>query len=227
MIYPTEWSVVIVTSFQEAWAAVIGFVPYLLGALIVFIIGWIVATAVGKLIEQLVRAIKVDQFLQKLDFEKAIERAGMKLNAGAFIGGLVKWFLVVVFLLAAVNIMGERFQPISVFLVSVLTYLPNVLVAAIIMVIAALVADTAEKAIHGSVGAFGFKTTLAGVTVRWSIWIFAAMAALLQLGIAPMLLQTVITGIVAMLALAFGLAFGLGGKEAAADVIDKIRSELM
>ena len=139
MIYPADWGVVIVTSLQESWAAVVNFVPLLVGAAVVFLIGWIVASAVGKLIEQVVRALRVDQFLAKLDFEQAMERGGMKLNSGAFIGGLVKWFLIIVFLLAAVNILGERFQPISDFLKQVLVYLPNVVVAAIILVIAALV----------------------------------------------------------------------------------------
>ena len=226
MIYPADWGVVIVTSLQESWAAVVNFVPLLVGAAVVFLIGWIVASAVGKLIEQVVRALRVDQFLAKLDFEQAMERAGMKLNSGAFIGGLVKWFLVIVFLLAAVNILGERFQPISDFLKQVLVYLPNVVVAAIILVIAALVADAAEAVVRTSVQSFGLRAPLVGVVIRWSIWVFAIVAALLQLGVATVLLQTVITGVVAMLALAFGLAFGLGGKEAAADMIDKIKGEM-
>ena len=74
MIYPADWGVVIVTSLQESWAAVVGFVPLLIGAAIVFLIGWIVASAVGKLIEQVVRALRIDQFLAKLDFEQAMER---------------------------------------------------------------------------------------------------------------------------------------------------------
>ncbi len=213
-------------SLQDAWAGVVGFVPLLIGAVIVFIIGWIVSIAVGKLVEQVIRALKVDQLLAKLDFEKALERAGMRLNSGAFIGGLVKWFLIIVFMLAAVNILGERFQPISDFLVSVLQYLPNVIVSALILVIAALVADTVEGIVRGSVGALGMKVAPAAVLTRWAIWIFAVIAALLQLGVAAVLLQTVVTGVVAMAALAFGLAFGLGGKEAAADIISKMRRDI-
>ncbi|MBI2637730.1 MAG: hypothetical protein HYW88_02410 [Candidatus Sungbacteria bacterium] len=221
-----DWGQVIAMSLQDAWAGVVGFVPLLIGAVIVFIIGWIVSIAVGKLVEQVIRALKVDQLLAKLDFEKALERAGMRLNSGAFIGGLVKWFLIIVFMLAAVNILGERFQPISDFLVSVLQYLPNVIVSALILVIAALVADTVEGIVRGSVGALGMKVAPAAVLTRWAIWIFAVIAALLQLGVAAVLLQTVVTGVVAMAALAFGLAFGLGGKEAAADIISKMRRDI-
>ena len=100
------------------------------------------------------------------------------------------------------------------------------IVAALILVIAALVADTAEAIVRGSVGALGMKVSPAAVLTRWAIWIFAVIAALLQLGVAAVLLQTVVTGVVAMMALAFGLAFGLGGRDAAADVITKMRQDI-
>src|SRR3989344_5340505 len=100
------WGDVIVASLQEVWASVAAFIPLLIGAVVVFIVGWIVAAAMGKVMEQVVRALRVDHLLSKLDFEKALEKGGWKLNTGAFIGGLVKWFLIVVFLLAAANILG-------------------------------------------------------------------------------------------------------------------------
>src|SRR3989338_10531095 len=100
------WGDVIVASLQEVWASVAAFLTLLIGALVVFIVGWIVAAAMGKVVEQVVRALRVDNLLSKLEFEKALERGGWKLNTGAFIGGLVEWFLIVVFLLDAVNILG-------------------------------------------------------------------------------------------------------------------------
>lgn len=215
---------VLTNSLLQAWYAVVDFLPAFISALIVFFVGWLIAVSVGKLVEQVVRALKVDQFLAKLDFEKALAHAGVELNVGGFIGALVKWFLVVVFLLTAANILG--LTQVTAFLRDVLLYTPNVVVAAIILVIAALVADTMEKVVRGSMGFAGVKVSLAGVIARWAIWIFAIIAALLQLGIAAELLQIVVTGIVAMLALSFGLAFGLGGKDAAASFINKIRSEL-
>lgn len=218
------WGDVIVASLQQVWASVANFVPLLIGALVVFIIGWIIAVSLGKLVEQIVRALKVDHFLSKLDMDRTIERAGWKLNSGGFLGGLVKWFLIIVFLLAAVNILG--LTQVSDFLRDVLLYIPNVVVAAMILIIAALVSVTVERLVRGSVEAAGYKGALVGVVARWAIWVFAFVAALLQLGIATTLLQTVVTGLVAALAIAFGLAFGLGGKEAAAAFIEKMRGEL-
>lgn len=218
------WGDVIVLSLQQVWASVASFLPLLIGAVVVFIIGWIVAVSLGKLVEQVLRTLRVDHFLAKLDFERSMERAGWKLNSGAFVGGLVKWFLVVVFLLASVNILG--LTQVSSFLHDVLLYIPNVVVAAVILIIAALVATTVENLVRGSVGAAGYNGSLAGLAVRWSIWVFAFVAALLQLGIAVQLIQTLVTGLVAALALAFGLAFGLGGRDAAASVVERMRNEL-
>ncbi|MFY9457732.1 MAG: hypothetical protein WAP23_02275 [Candidatus Spechtbacterales bacterium] len=218
------WGDVIVASLQQVWASVANFVPLLIGAVVVFIIGWIIAVSLGKLVEQLVRALKVDSFLSKLDMERTVEKAGWKLNSGGFLGGLVKWFLIVVFLLAAANILG--LTQVSDFLRDVLLYIPNVVVAALILIIAALVSVTVERLVRGSVEAAGYRGALVAVVARWAIWVFAFVAALLQLGIATALLQTVVTGLVAALAIAFGLSFGLGGKDAAAAFIEKVRGEL-
>lgn len=218
------WGDVIVASLQQVWTSVAAFLPLLVGALVVFIIGWVVAVALGKLVEQVVRALRVDTLLAKLDFEHTMARAGWRLNAGGFVGGLVKWFLIVVFLLASVNILG--LTQVSGFLRDVLLYIPNVVVAALILIIAALVADVVERLVRGSVQAAGHSGSLAGVVARWSIWVFAFVAVLLQLGIATALVQTLVTGLVASLALAFGLAFGLGGKDTAAAFLEKVRGEL-
>lgn len=218
------WGDVIVASLQQVWASVANFVPLLIGAVVVFIIGWIIAVSLGKLVEQILRALKIDHLLSKLEVESTIERAGWKLNSGAFLGGLVKWFLIIVFLLAAVNILG--LTQVSDFLRDVLLYIPNVVVAALILIIAALVSVTVERLVRGSVEAAGYKGSLVGIVARWAIWVFALVAALLQLGIATTLLQTVVTGLVAALAIAFGLSFGLGGKDAAAAFIEKVRGEL-
>lgn len=218
------WGDVIIASLQQVWASVANFVPFLLGALLVFVIGWIIAVALGKLVEQVVRALRVDSLLAKLEFEKTLERGGWRLNSGAFVGGLVRWFLIIVFLLASVNILG--LSQVSDFLTQVLLYLPNVVVAALILIIAALVAEAVERLARGSVEAAGFRGSLIGVVARWAIWLFAFVAALQQLGVATALLQTVVTGLVAALAIAFGLSFGLGGKDAAASFIERVRGEL-
>ncbi len=218
------WGDVILVSLQQVWATVAVFLPRLIGAVIVFIIGWVVAMALGKLVEQIVRSLRVDSLLERLEVHQALERGGMRLNTGAFLGGLVKWFLIVVFLLASLNILG--LGDVSNFLRDVLLYLPRVVVAALILIIAALVAETVERTVRATVESAGMKGGLVGAVARWSIWVFAIIAALLQLGIAVQLIQTLVTGVIAMIALAGGLAFGLGGKDMAGDILAKVRREI-
>lgn len=218
------WGDVIIVSLQEVWVSLAAFIPSFIGAILVFLIGWIVAEAMGGIVHQVVRALRLDGLLHRLDLGRVAERAGWKLDSGAFAGWVVKWALVIAFLLAAVNILG--LTAVSDFLKDVLLYIPNVVVAALVLVIAAVVADVVERAVRGSVEAAGYRGSLAGLVVRWAIWIFAFLVVLPQLGVATALIQTVVTGLVAALAIAFGLSFGLGGKDMAASILERLRSEL-
>lgn len=223
-----SWSRVVVESLQNSWSSVVAFLPLIITAVIVFVFGWLVASALGTIIAQAVRALKVDALLQRLEVEKALERGGLRLNSGAFIGGLVKWFVIIVALLAATNILG--LGDVGGFLSDVLRYVPNVAVAALILLIALKVAEVVERTARASVEAAGMSGAVVGVVARWAIWVSAAAAALIQLGVAKELLLTFVGGFVNMLAvglgLAFGLAFGLGGKDAAAGFIEKLRRDI-
>ncbi len=202
------------------------FLPRFLVAIFSFVVLWIVAVIVGRLVEQVVRALKVDSLLESLGAEEPISRAGYKLNVGAFLGGLVRWFFVIVGFLVAVDVM--HLTAVGEFLSNVvLGYIPNVIVAAIIVIAAALLADVSQKVVRGSAQAARMPAAsfIGGIT-KWSIWIFAILAALFQLGVAVELIQTVVTAFVAMLAIAGGLAFGLGGKEHASEVISKLKRDL-
>ncbi|MDP3769591.1 MAG: hypothetical protein U1A23_03730 [Candidatus Sungbacteria bacterium] len=218
------WGDVILVSLQQVWMSIAAFIPTLFGSMLIFFIGLVIAVTLGQLVEQIVRGLKIDNLLRKLDVEKTIERAGWKMDSATFLGSLVRWFFIVVFLLAAANILG--LSQVGDFLRDVLLYIPNVVIAALILIIAAVVADVVQRLLHGSIMAMDHRGTMVIPMVRWSIWIFALIAALLQLGVAVTLIQTLVTGLVAAIALAVGLAFGLGGKDAAAQFIDRMRSEM-
>ena len=211
-------------SLTNVWWSIIQFLPVFLGALIVFIVGWAVAVSLGRLVEHIIKALRVDSVLEQLEFHKVLDRAGVKLNSGVFLGGLVRWFLIIVFLLASLDIL--HLTEVSQFLRDVLAFLPQVIVAALILLIAAMVAETVERTAKASIEAAGMKSGVVTVVIRWAIWTFAVIAALYQLNVATMLLQTLLTGLVAMLAIAGGLAFGLGGKEVAAEILGKVKREI-
>ena len=216
----------LVLAFQDLWISVIGFVPQLLSALIVFIAGWLIAIALGKVVAQIVHAAKVDKALQGLGVEEPLERAGMKLDVGAFLGGVVKWFFIVVFLMVTLEVL--KLDRVSEFLGNVVvTYIPQVFVATLILVAAALLADTVSKIVAGSAKAASLPSAgFLGGVAKWSIWIFGIMMAMSQLGIAGDIVKTLLTGLVGALALATGLAFGLGGKDVAAKYLERLRQDI-
>ena len=221
-----DWAVVFTTAFQDMWAGIVDFVPRLVVALIIFIIGWVLGVALGRVIAQIFRAVKLDNLLRSIGTEELLSRAGFRLDSGAFLGGLVKWFVIVIFLIASIDVLG--LTQVNIFLRDVvLGYLPNVIVAALILIVAAVVAEATQKIVVGSAKAANIGSAhFMGGIARWAIWIFAILAALAQLGIAGAFAQTLFTGLVAMLALAAGLAFGLGGKEAAARFIERLRGDI-
>ena len=219
------WADVTVQSFQTLWGGFIGFLPKVLGALIIFLIGWAIAVGLEKLVIQIMKVLRIDPFLEKMGIGKSLEKAGFKINTGLWIGALVKWFLIIVFLMAATEIVG--LAEVTSFLKGVLFYIPNVVVAAIILIVAAWAANVLQKVIHVSATATNVKAVnLSASVTKWSIMIFGLLAALVQLGIAPSLIQTIVTGLVAMLAIAGGVAFGLGGKDMASDILGKLRSRI-
>lgn len=199
--------------------------PNLLVAIIIFVIGWLVGAGLGRLVAQVIASIKVDQALRSAGVEKVVERAGFKLNSGKFLGELVKWFFIIVFLVASLDVLG--LTDVTAFLRGVvLTYIPQVIVAVLILLVAAVIAEAADRVVAGSARAAGLKAAgLLGTLARWAIWVFAILAALDRLGISP-LVQTLFTGVVVALALAFGLAFGLGGQQAASRYIERVRDEI-
>jgi Conserved TM helix len=222
----TQSANVVQTSFTDLWFTVVQYLPAILAAVVVFVIGWIVGTILYRVVVEVVKVLRLDDALKAAGLNDAAKSAGFTLDIGRFLGTLVMWFIVIVFLVAALDILG--LSRVTIFLQQVvLLYLPQVIVAVLILVLAAIVAEVVRTVVSGSALAFGAHAgNLAGSVAKWSIWLFAIIAALTQLGIATEMLQTLFTGIVIALALAFGLSFGLGGKEAAARSIERVQSEI-
>lgn len=202
------------------------FVPKFVFALVVFLVGMFIAVTVGRIVMQAVRSLKIDHVLRNLGLEEYVERAGWHLDSGAFVGGLVRWFFILVFLLAAFDVLG--LNAVTRFLSDVvLTYMPQVLIAVLVLLAGAVVGDVASKVISGAARAASMPSAgFIGSVVRWSVWVFALLAALFQLGLFQELILTVVQAFVFMLAGAGALAFGLGGKDAAARYIERLRQDM-
>ena len=220
------WGDVLRTSFQDIWLGVANFIPSLLAAIVLFLVGWLIAVILGRLVAQIVKTIKLDVALRGAGFDKVMERAGFPLNSGAFIGALVKWFFIVVALVASLDIIG--LQEVTAYLSEVvLGYLPRVIVAALILLVSVVIAAAIQKLVVSSAKAANLTSAhVLGEIAKWAIWIFAFMFALSQLQILNNFIQPLFIGIIAAISLALGLSFGLGGKEAAARYIDKVKHDV-
>lgn len=220
------WTTVLTRSFQDLSAGVITYLPSLLVAIIIFVIGWLVGAGLGRIVAQVVRSIRVDNALKSAGFDEVVGRAGFSLDSGAFLGGLVKWFVIIVFLVASLDVLG--LTQVNRFLNDVvLGYLPQVIVAVLILLVAAVIAEVVERIVTGAAKAAEMRSArFLGTAARWSIWVFAVLAALDQLQVATAFVQTLFTGVVVAISLAVGLAFGLGGQEAAGRYIERVRDEI-
>jgi hypothetical protein len=198
------------------------FIPNLVGALLVLIIGLIVAAGLGTIVEKIFEALRLDTFLEKLGLKPYFERAGLRLRAAYFLGRLVYWFIAIAFLLAASDSLG--LYALSGFLNSILGYLPNVIAAVLIMLAAVVLGAFARRVVMASVMSAKLHAAhFLGTLTWWAIVVFGFLAALTQLNIAVTIIQSIVTGFIAMLALAGGLAFGLGGREYASHLIGRLR----
>jgi small-conductance mechanosensitive channel len=219
-----DWSTVTLQALQNLWQGFLRFIPKLIGGVVVFVIGWFVSVWIGKLVAEILRRVGFDKIFEKTKWEEALQRAELKMKMSDFIGAIVKWVLVIVFLLAAVRILvGAQYTG---FFSKFVEWLPNLVAAAAIFVVAVIVAEFSEKLVKAIVGKMNVSYVgLVGAIVKWSIWIFAILAILAQLGVAPDIIHILITGFVALVVISCSLAFGLGGKDLAKEFLEGLRDK--
>ncbi len=221
-----NWGEVLNLSFQNLWIGVVNFVPNLVIALVILVLGWLIGALLGRAVAQVFRSLKIDEALRRAGLETFLRRGGVELDSGAFVGALVKWFVIVVFLVAAFDVLG--LSQVNLFLREVvLAYLPRVLVAALILLLGGVVGDIAGRVVVTAARTAGVHSAhFAGAVAKWAVWVFAILVALSQLGIAAAFSQTLFTGVVIAISLALGLSFGLGGQQAAANFLERLRGEM-
>lgn len=202
------------------------FLPNLIVALVILLIGWAISAIVYKGISTFMKMIKFDEALQRAGFENVVRKAGLNLNSGHFVGKLVQYFIVIAFLIASFDVLG--LAQVTAFLQQiVLGYLPELIIAVLILLVGSVVGDVMSRIVMASSRTAGLThANLLGAVTRWGIWIFAILVALSQMGIAGAFIQTLFTGFVVAVSLALGLSFGLGGQTSASRTIEKIQSEI-
>jgi small-conductance mechanosensitive channel len=214
----------ILQAIADAFGDVIGrfltTLPAIFAALIIVILGWIVAALVAKGLTRLLRVVRFNELGKRAGIDLFLERAQIKLDPSGALATLIKWFIILIFLVAAANTLG--WPQVSQFLNQILTYLPNVAVAVIILVVGLALAGFIRDMVRGAVTSAGTAEQSADVIAGATYWLFTiitALTALNQLGIAITLSETLYVAIFGSVAAILALAFGLGGRTLAGDLV--------
>jgi hypothetical protein len=209
----------------DFWDGFVDFIPNLTGALIVLIVGWIVAIVVGKIISGILYRLKFNEPFKGEKWSKSMEQANIDINPSDFLGKVAKWVVFVLVIWIVADILN--LEQVTIFVGKIVDYIPNVIAATLIFIIAVIIGELLSKLVIATVEKSEFPySRLFGTVVKVAIWIVATIAILVELGVAEELLMILFSGLVAFLVIALGLSFGLGGKDAAAKFIETIKKSI-
>lgn len=220
-----DWTSAVSTSWSVIWERFINFLPNLIGAVIILVVGWILGMVVALLIDRLFRIIGLQTLFEKAKVEDIIKKGDVDKDATALLASVAKWIIYLVAFIAASSTL--KLPDVANFLNSILAYIPQAVAAGAILLIGLILAHFLSSVIKGSVKAGGLASADAiAIIIRYSIIIFTFLAVLSQLGIAQNFIGTMFIGVVAFLAIAGGLSFGLGGQGVAQEWLEKLRKDL-
>lgn len=217
----TNIGTTLVASINAGLVLLVAFIPKFILGLVILLIGIIIASILKQVVLEVSKALRLETFLKKYGVPEAKD----EFSWTSILAEIVRWFVIILFLLPTADVWG--LPKIDTVLNEVLLYLPNVFVAVVIALVGFVVARIAHDVVLASARGLSPDTarTVASIT-RWAIGIFVILAVLNQLGVAADLVKILFTGFVAMLAIAGGIAFGLGGQGSAKDIIEDVRARL-
>lgn len=197
----------------------VAFLPSLVGAILVLVIGLVLGNWARAAIIKALQLVKFEAWIKDSEFKKFLSKADINQKVEDVLGTIVKWFIVLVFFIAAVNILG--LTTVSALLGGILSYIPSVLSAVIVLAIGVLLAGVVERVVKGALTSVDLKTSrLMGKIASYAVVTIATLAALSELSIAESFINILFIGFVSMLALGFGLAIGLGAKDLVAKILE-------
>jgi Conserved TM helix len=200
--------------------APVGRDPEVLGFAVILIIGWIIASALAAAVAAIfiLRTVKFNDLAERAGISGFVQKMGVHTEAAGFLAQLVKWFVRLIVLVTAFDALGV--PAVSQVLQQILLFLPNLIVALVVLVIAGLAANALAGLVRGATAESGLgNPDLLASIAKVAVWAFAIVIAANQLGIATTLINTLFMATVGPLALALGLAFGLGGRDTAAEIV--------
>jgi hypothetical protein len=213
------WGAALTTSLATALSLFLGAIPRIIGFLVIIIIGWLISGALAAGVAALLRAVRFNDLAQSSGFAGFVRNMGIRKDASGLLADIVKWFVRLIVLVVAFDALG--LPAVSQVLQQFLLWIPNLVVAVVVLVIAGLAANALGNLIRGATAQAGFDNPdLLATIARVAVWAFGIVVAVNQIGIAQELVNTLFMGFIGALALAAGLAFGLGGRETAGRIVD-------
>ena len=215
----TGWGEAFIVSIGAALTTLLAAVPRLIGFLLILLIGWFIAGLLRTAAAALLRTVKFNELAERAGISSFVKQMGVNTDASGLLADIVKWFIRLIALVVAFDALG--LPAVSQLLQQLLLFLPNVVVAIVILVIAGLAAGALGNLVRGATSQAGFNNPdLLANVARVIVWGFGIIIAVNQLGIAATLVNTILIGFVGAVALALGLSFGLGGREVASKIVD-------
>src|SRR5215210_6222502 len=212
------WGAALTTSLATALSLFLGAIPRIIGFLVIIIIGWLISGALAAAVAALLRAIKFNMLAQNSGFQGFVHNMGLRTDPSGLLANIVKWFVRLIVLVVAFDALG--LPAVSQVLQQFLLWIPNLVVALVILIIAGLAANALARLVRGATAEAGFTNPdMLSNVARIAVWSFGIIVAVNQIGIAQTLVNTLFFGLVGALALALGLAFGLGGRETADEIV--------
>jgi hypothetical protein len=207
-------------SLTNALVRFVSFLPALIGAVLILIIGWFISGLLARLIERGLKAIGFEGLVERSGIGEFIRRSGTNLTTSSVIATLIKYFIFLIFVQAAANVIG--IPQLTEIINRIILFIPNVIIAMAIIVIGTFIAQFLSGSVRSSVSELGVgNPNLLAKLTQYVVLGFAVIAAIDQLGIAATLVNTLLIGLIGSVALAIGLAFGLGGRDVAAQITQK------
>jgi hypothetical protein len=222
----TDWGQAIMTSVAAALVLLLGAIPKIIGFAVILIIGWIIASALAAAVAAILRTVKFNDLAQRAGISEFVQKMGVRTDAAGFLATLVKWFVRLIVLVTAFDALG--LPAVSQVLQQILLWLPNLVVALVVLVIAGLAANALAGLVRGATAESGLgNPDLLATFARVAVWAFAIVIAVNQIGIATTIVNTLFMATVGAVAVAFAIAFGLGGRETAAQIVQNwyVRSQ--
>lgn len=216
-----DWSDAMLSSLAAALAVFFAAIPKILAFAAIVVIGWFIAALIARAIAAVLRQVRFNELSTQSGFTGFVQNMGLDTDASGAIALTAKWFIRLVALMVAFDALG--LPAVSELLQQLLMWIPNLVVGIVVLVVGGLVANALGNLVRGATAQaeLGSPDLFARIA-KVMVWAFAIIVAVNQIGVAQTLVNTLFTAVIGAAALALGLAFGLGGRETAAEILRRL-----